>query len=157
VPDGGRLRFETVGFNYRLTEMQGALGRAQMARLPALVERRAALVRQYEARLAGVPRVHRPRCTPGAAPVWQSYVLRLDDAVDRDRVLARLRADGIEATLGTYALSAQPAWAGRVASCPRSQRAFRSTVSLPLHAGLSDGDVAAVAEALARAVAADGA
>jgi len=145
-------RFDRAGFNYRLTELQAAIGIAQMARVESLIARRAELAAGYDQVLATVPGVRRPARRPGARPVWQSYVVLLDEGIDRERARRRLREDGIETTLGSYALSAQPPHAASAPALPNSRRAFRQSLALPLHPSMSDADVARVAERLAAAV-----
>jgi len=152
VEAGDSRRFERAGFNYRLTELQGALGVAQMERLEPAIRRRAELADRYDKALAGVKDVRRPVRRDGTRPVWQSYVVLLQERIDRDRVRLRLREDGIETTLGTYSLSAQPRHSPPAAPLANSRRAFRQSLALPLHPRMSDRDVDQVAARLAAAV-----
>ncbi|HLA76882.1 MAG TPA: DegT/DnrJ/EryC1/StrS family aminotransferase [Vicinamibacteria bacterium] len=152
VQAGGRTRFEQAGFNYRMTEMQGALGVAQMGRLPSIVERRTALAARYGVALRGLDRVTLPVVPEGLRPVWQAYVVLLAEGIDRTAVQARLREQGIETTLGTYAVSAQPHYAGPGRPLPKSLRAQEQALALPLHPGLSEADVDTVARALGAAL-----
>jgi dTDP-4-amino-4,6-dideoxygalactose transaminase len=151
VVEAGRGRFLEAGLNYRMTDFQAAMGLAQMDRLPAILERRAELVRSYAARLEGWPGASLPREPRRARAAWQSFVVLLREGVDRDAVQARLREDGIETTLGTYALGAQPHYRDRP-PLSRSLAAQQRSLSLPLHTRLSDADVERVVAALRRAV-----
>jgi dTDP-4-amino-4,6-dideoxygalactose transaminase len=112
----------------------------------------------YDEALAGLRGVRRPVAPPPRAHTYQSYVVLLDEDVDRDGVIAALRSDGIETTLGTYALHAQPffqrAYGYAIGDLPRSHRAFTGSLALPLFAAMSEDEVAIVAEALARTLAA---
>jgi len=149
--EGGRGRFLEAGLNYRMTDFQGAIGVAQMQRLPAIIERRAAVARMYGSALRSWPGVSLPAIAARARPVWQSYVVLLREGADRDAVQARLREDGIETTLGTYAVAAQPHYRHHP-PLPRSFAAQQRSLALPLHTRLTDADVERVAAALRRAV-----
>lgn len=148
----GQTAFTLAGFNYRLTEFQGALGTVQMGKIEAILARRTALAQLYDTALAAVPGVHCPAAIPGARHTWQSYVILLDESLDRDAVMAALREDGIETTIGTYAVSAQPHYTGRSATLPGSLRAFHCGLCLPLHGQMSPADIEIVADSLRRAV-----
>ncbi len=152
IREGGRFTFEAAGFNYRLSDILAAVGVAQMRKLDAFLAARRRIAAAYDAALAGVERLRRPVTPEWATHTYQSYVVLLDEAVDRDGIIAALRDDGIETTLGTYALHAQPFFARtydlRPGSLPNSHRAFTSSLALPLHGGMSDGDVARVVERL---------
>ena len=99
----------------------------------------------YTERLRDLP-VLLPRADDGDVHGWQAYVLQVDD---RDRVLAGLRAQGIEAQIGTYALNQLGAYADQ-GSFPGAERVFERALALPFHTKLSDSDLDQVAEALTR-------
>lgn len=140
--------FQFPGLNYRLTEFQAAMGLVQLDRLEVFLQRRAALARLYDRALAGIRRLERPRVMEGAHPVWQSYVVLLASGVVRDELRRRLAERGIETTLGTYSVTAQPAYGG-VHAFPNSRRAYEQSLCLPLHTRMADDDVEVVARALA--------
>jgi perosamine synthetase len=72
--------YPLVGFNYRMTDIQAAIGREQLTRLPAIIERRRALAARYREQLADLDRVDAPCEPPWARSNWQSYAVRLRDA-----------------------------------------------------------------------------
>src|SRR5439155_3921468 len=88
------------GLNYRLSDILCAVGLPQARRLDELLARRTQIADGYTERLQHLP-VLLPRADEGDVHGWQAYVLQVDD---RDRVLAELRAQGIEAQIGTYSL-----------------------------------------------------
>jgi len=156
VRDTVGLRFVDNGFNYRLSEIPSALGLDQLGRLDAIVDDRRATAHRYERALLGVEGVHLR--LPGPDEVWsyQSFVVMIDDAVDRDEVVAVLRTAGIETTLGTYAMHAHPAFARfgyAPGDLPHSWRAQRQSLTLPLLPAMAPGDVDRVVEGLRVAVA----
>ena len=132
----------TGAFNYRIPDVLCALGIPQVRRLDELLDARSRVAAGYEERLRGI--VETPSAEEGDVHGWQAYVVRVDD---RDRVLAALRADGIEAQIGTYALHRLGAYRDH-GSFPGADAAFERALALPFHSRLADGDLDRVAEAL---------
>ncbi len=155
---GGRYVFEEAGFNYRLSDILAAVGVAQMRKLDLMLDARRRVAAWYDEALdaAGLEWVQRPRVPEGRRHTYQSYVVVLDPQVDRDGVIANLAGAGIETTLGTYALHAQPFFARTYGfhpgDIPRSLRAFNGTLALPLHAGVGPDEVARVVSQLTSAL-----
>jgi perosamine synthetase len=135
------------GLNYRLSDILCAVGIPQARRLEELLAARTRVADGYSERLRDLP-VQLPVADDGDVHGWQAYVLQVDD---RDRVLAELRAQGIEAQIGTYALPLLGAYAGR-GDFPGAQRVFERALALPFHTRLSAGDLDRVAAALDKLV-----
>ncbi len=152
----GQVRFVLAGFNNRLTEMQGALGVTQMAKLDRIVAARRAGAARYDALFAGTP-VQAPAVPAGSEPVYQSYVVLLPEGADRTAALADLKDAGIEATVGTYHMPLTDFFRTRdgyaEGDFPGADAVFARAVTLPLHEGITDADQARVAETLLAAVA----
>lgn len=152
----GRLRFVEAGFNYRMSDVHAALGLAQVPRHAEVVARRTQLAAALSALLAGTQGVTAPSPPPGFHSSWQAYVIRLDGALDRDAVVDRLREVGVEATIGTYAMHAEPAFGRecgtRPGDLPGSWEVARRSLALPLHQALDSADLERIAEALDSAV-----
>lgn len=148
----GRFTFEAAGFNYRLSDILAAVGVAQMRRLDDLLAGRRRVAEWYLERLRDQQLIRLPITPPGRTHTYQSFVVLLDERIDRDAVIAALREQGIETTLGTYALHAQPFFASlldlRLGDRPGSYRAFRTALALPLHPGMSETDAALVSTSL---------
>jgi perosamine synthetase len=149
-------QFVAAGLNYRMTDFQGALGVVQMGRLEKSIVQRRSLAAAYDEALSDLPWLARPANQGGKSHIYQSYVVLLAGERDRAHVMASLRGEGIECTIGTYACHAQPYFQQRYGyhsgDLPNSYNAFRRTLTLPLHVRMSSQDVNAVAEALRRAV-----
>ncbi|HEV8252466.1 MAG TPA: DegT/DnrJ/EryC1/StrS family aminotransferase [Candidatus Limnocylindria bacterium] len=156
IRQGGRFVFEEAGFNYRMSDILAAVGVAQLRKLDEMLRVRRAVAALYDRALEGVAGVRAPGCPAGSSHTYQSYVVLLDPELDRDAVIARLAGAGIETTLGTYALHAQPFFArsfGRSpGDIPSSFRAFVSSLALPLHAGITSAQVDEVVGALKAAI-----
>lgn len=148
-----RFVFHEAGFNYRLSDIHAAVGVVQMRRFDALVARRRALAKAYRERLADLRGLRLPSEPPEREHVYQAFVVLLDEELDRDEVVSKLRGQGIETTIGTYALHDQPYFRRTLPSwlrdCPRSHFASQHSIALPLYPAMNDDDVDVVSEALA--------
>jgi perosamine synthetase len=144
---GDAADIETAGFNYRLPDVLCALGLPQLARLETLLAARERVAEWYEERLAHL--VATPRADDGDRHGWQAYVVSLDR---RDAVLAGLRAQGIEAQIGTYAVNRFAAYRDRGAF-PGADEASARALALPFSASTTEDEVDRVCAALSRLVA----
>jgi dTDP-4-amino-4,6-dideoxygalactose transaminase len=152
---GTRSVFAEPGFNFRMNDVNGALGLVQVPRHPDVVARRRALAAKLTARLAALGNVVRPQQVPeGHFHPYQAYVVVLDERIDRDAVITALRELEVESTLGTYALHVEPAYSERdcvgPGGLPNSSALMDHTLALPLHEHLNDEDVETIAGALER-------
>jgi dTDP-4-amino-4,6-dideoxygalactose transaminase len=152
------MSFVDVGFNYRLSDILGAIGVVQMGRLSEILRGRRERAEMYAALLDDVAGVTAPVVPPGRTHTYQSYVVLLDDDIDRDGVIDAMRARGIETTLGTYGMHLQPVFRERFgipdAALPNSTRAHRSALTIPLYGSLVEADLQRVVEALRESVSA---
>lgn len=154
VRAGVGMRFEAHGFNYRMSELQAAMGRAQMRRLDEMLAGRRAAAQAYDRALESLGAVSVP-AQGSLGATYQSHVVLLADGIDRDAVCHALREAGIETTLGTYALHAHPAFAPygyRAGDLPHSHRAQEQSLTLPLWPGMGEEVVRQVAGALGTAI-----
>lgn len=148
----GRYRFEDAGFNYRLSDILAAVGVAQLRKLDWIVARRREIAALYDAGLGDLSGVTPPWQPPWGGHVYQSYVVRLDGAIDRDAVIRGMAERGIETTLGTYALHAEPYFVRALGHQPgdltNSWEAYRTTLTLPLFPQMSAATVEHVIQTL---------
>jgi len=148
----GRFIFEAAGYNYRMSDILAAVGVAQMRKLDALIGSKRELAAQLTERLEGIDGAAPPRAPEWGGHTYQSYVIRLDDRIDRDRVIGLMRQRGIETTLGTYALHAQPFFA-RQYDCgpgdlPNSYHAYRQSLAVPLYPPMDELDLGRISRTL---------
>lgn len=144
-----------LGFNYRMTELQAALGISQMSRLDAYVARRHALAARYDAVLADLPLVT-PWQHPDAYSAYHLYVVRCAAVARRD-VFKRLRAAGIGANVHYIPVHTQPYYQQRgflLGDFPLAEAYYAEAISLPLFPTLTEADQDAVIAALRDALAA---
>ena len=140
-----------LGLNYRMTELQAALGLSQMGRLAEFVTRRHALAARYDRLLAGLA-VSRPAQDPSGYSALHLYPVQV---ADRARVFAGLRAAGIGVNVHYIPVHTQPFWQGRGyarGQFPVAEAYYDHAISLPLYAGLTDADQDQVVAALAALV-----
>lgn len=130
-----------VGYNYRMTDLQAAVGIVQLGRLPQIVARRRAIAARYSAAFEAVPGLR-----PVADPAWgtssfQSYWVEVGEQfpIDRDGLLAHLAGDEISARRGIMAAHRQPAHAGvEHGALPVTERLTDSTLILPVFHTMTD-------------------
>lgn len=145
-----------VGYNYRMTNIQAAIGLAQLERVDAHLAARRRVAEGYDVRLAGLAnRLARPVTRPWAEHVHWMYnvVLAEGERRTRDEVMAALEADGIESRPVFYPLHVMPPYApSGQGPFPVAESLAARGISLPTHAGLTDADLDRIVEALARAL-----
>lgn len=156
VPDGPWYYQQVaLGFNYRLTEFQAALGLSQMNRLDEFVAKRHMLARRYDDALAGLP-VVTPWQHPDTYSAYHLYVVRCDAAVRR-LAFDRLRAAGIGVNVHYIPVHTQPYYRQmgfQLGNFPAAESYYAEVISLPLFPALSDADQDKVIAELSRAIAA---
>lgn len=139
--------FDIAGYNYRMSDVQAAMMRVQLRRLPDLVAARSAAADGYAERLGDVDGIDLPVVLEDRTHPWQSYLVTTHASVDRDAVVMALRARGVGSNFGTYASHVQPVY-GTSDVCPVSAHMFVSQFALPMHANLEADDLDYVAEQL---------
>jgi dTDP-4-amino-4,6-dideoxygalactose transaminase len=149
--------YDELGYNYRMTDLQAAIGRVQLARLPELVDRRRRLAHSYAVTLARLNMVEPPAEPAWARSNWQSFCVRLPPEADQREVMQALLDRGISTRRGVmnthlekaYTASGSFRVAGRLT---RSEAAQAGTIMLPLFTQMSEDEVHEVVAALGEAV-----
>lgn len=144
-----------LGWNYRMTEMQAALGLSQMTRLDSFIARRSQLADAYDTALAELP-VKCPGRLRDAKSSWHLYVIRLNDALRHRVVFEELRAAGIGVNLHYIPVHLQPFYRElgfSTGDFPTSEDYYSRAISIPIHPGLKDSEQDYIVSALSKAVA----
>ena len=150
--------YSALGFNYRMTDIQAAIGREQLKRLPAIVARRRELASRYSERLRRMTGVTAPLEPEWARSNWQSYAVRLDGGIDQRSVMQRLLDDGVSTRRGVMnahrerAYAAEGSWRAAPGGLLRSQTAQDTAIILPLYHQMTAAEQDRVVEALQRAI-----
>jgi len=145
-----------LGYNYRLSEINAALGCAQMQRLDSILAARTAVAETYDSLLSERPEFLRPVIQPfGMKVSWFVYVVRLPAALgrhDRDEVVRQMQAVGIQCGRYFAPIHSQPAYANLPAgeALPATERESERTIALPFFTSMSDAEVKRVASELFR-------
>ena len=149
-----RESYLEVAFNYRLTDIQAAMGVEQLRRLPGMVARRQELAARYDKALAGQPTIRTPVVPADVAWYVQSYAVRLDGwgAQARDAVMQYMLDAGIATRPGVMTAHREPAYSELRLSLPGSEQASDCSLVLPLFTTLEAAEQDAVIEALRDAV-----
>jgi dTDP-4-amino-4,6-dideoxygalactose transaminase len=142
VPPGWYYEQQLLGYNYRMTDIQGALGLSQLERLSAYVERRNELAVAYDAAFKGMP-VQRPVVTPGSVSAFHLYLIRLGRGVascSRRQLFDELRAEGVGVNLHYMPVHLQPYYRDlgfAPGYCPEAELHAEEAITLPLYPGLT--------------------
>lgn len=149
-------RYEMLGFNYRMNDIEAAIGRAQLERLPEVLRVRRAQAERYAHFLQGIPGLVLPSEPAWARANWQSYCVRLPAGSDQKQVMQALRDEGIATRRGVMCAHREPAYpkgSHRVApgGLAESERAQDECLILPLFHTLTAVEQGRVAQALRRA------
>lgn len=140
--------FEMLGYNYRLSDILAAVGLVQVRRIEALVEKRRRLADHYAKVLDDLSATVRPPVEkPWSKHVFQSYVVTLLRDGVRDRVILGMRERGVETTIGTYSLTKLPLFQ-EATPCPKGNRAFENSLTLPMYYDLTERDIDTVVRGL---------
>jgi perosamine synthetase len=169
--EAAQVDFESypeLGYNYRMSDLQAAVGREQLRRLPGIVARRRALAQRYQELLAGLDAFAAPPEPAWARSNWQSYAVRLPEGAGQRRVMQLLLEEGIATRRGvmcahredafppgTWRCGAEPCGCppagGICPHLPESERVQDRTILVPLFPELADEDLSRVVAALRRA------
>jgi len=137
-----RVMFETydeIGYNYRMTDLQAAVGIEQLKRLPDVLRVRRALAARYTEAFSEVEWLQVPYVPRYANPNYQSYILRIGASAPmcRDALMAHLLRKGIATRRGIMCIHQEKAYRARQWSLPQSERATDTTITLPLYHGMT--------------------
>jgi len=148
-----------LGYNYRLTDFQCALGLSQLRKLPGWVRRRQELARRYDRAFADLPGVGPLEVRPEVEHAYHLYVIALDPAAlsaSRAEVFAALRAEGVAVNVHYIPVHWHPFYRQRFGTreglCPVAEAAYERILSLPLYAGMTDADADSVVDAVEKVV-----
>lgn len=154
APDGVEepwyYEMEELGLNYRLTDIQAALGSSQLRRAAEFVARRRAIADVYHRAFAGLDAIRLPTTRPGVASAWHLYVIRVRAGAEmRRRLFVRLRELGLGVQVHYIPVYWHPYYRRlgyRPGLCPNAEEFYSQAISLPMFPGMTDTDVESVVE-----------
>ena len=139
--------FNLLGFNYRMTDLQGAVGLAQLAKLDRFIADRDRWAQWYMQQLAGIAWLRMPQRPADGSHAWQAFVTSVDPAtapLPRNRIMELLQAAGVATRPGTHAVHMLGYYAKRYGISPTdylgAMDCDRNTMAIPLHNRMDEAD-----------------
>ena len=132
-----------LGYNYRITDLQSALGLSQLTRIDQFIERRRELAARYSEELSHLP-IRFQLQAEGCSSAWHLFPIRIKKSyggLDRSKVFARLRSAGIGVNVHYFPVHLQPWYQSmgfRAGQFPESEHYYSEAISLPMYFELSD-------------------
>ena len=151
--DGLPTNFESypeIGYNFRITDIQAAIGLCQLDRLDDMLARRRKVAEFYLAALSNHPHLAPPFVPDHAEPNWQSFQVRVRPGgpLSRNEVMEALHHEGIATRRGVMASHLEPPYRDRNHSLPHTEHAAAECLQLPMHAGMGEADSGIVISAV---------
>jgi dTDP-4-amino-4,6-dideoxygalactose transaminase len=150
--------FDALGFNYRMTDLQAAVGLTQLGRLDDFLAERDVLANSYNDALGDIEWLQLPCVPQGYRHSWQSYVvvIRPESPVGRGELMARLQDRGVSARPGTHAVPALSLYRRMMGTEPEAfpvaSMLHQRAMAIPLHNRMTEDDVAYVSTAIRESV-----
>ncbi len=155
----GWLSHARLGFNYRISDINSALGSAQVQRLPELLERRSSVAERYNSLLAKVPQIETQHIAPDVDMSWFVYVVRLDESFsrnERDRILHLLRDRGVGCSNYFPCIHLEPFYREEYGHAPGDFPIAESisdrSIALPFFGRMTDEQIGRVVDELTNAI-----
>ncbi len=151
---GNKMDFELAGLNYRMTDFQAALGVGQLDRFSDELNKRKKLAGVYYHLLKDQNGIHLPENSDGHS--WQSFMVVLDAAISREKIIEELLLRGIQSNLGAQALNCLSYYKNKyyndIQPLPNAERLYSQGLVLPIYGKLNSDDIAFISDALIRIV-----
>lgn len=147
--EGKRYWHDVIGYNYRLTDMQGAVGCAQLENREQIINEKKRIYRRYLQNLSGIEGMEFQQIQDEVEPVMWAVALKIDPEYfrgDRDFLIEQMHKKSIETRPGFYSFSVMPVY--EAPSLPVSESVGRSVISVPSYSFISDDDIDYICEQL---------
>jgi len=145
-------QFTDVGYNYKMSDINAAVGVAQLRKLDKILRRKRDLAKHWNEEIEHMDLVTPPYVAKHVEHCYQTYVAVVDGRVDRNGLIETLGTRGIQTNIGTYSCHLQPVYNSKD-SCPRSAQLFNTAIALPLYYSMQDADIELAAASLRQSVA----
>jgi dTDP-4-amino-4,6-dideoxygalactose transaminase len=147
--------FEVLGFNYRMTDLQGAIGFVQLQKLDKFISERQDFALHYMEALSDLPWIQMPQMPLDGQHAWQSFVTRIipsEAPMERDLIMEKLQNKGIASRPGTHAIHMLDYYRSTFGYSPEdlpgAKYCHENTLSLPMHNKLTMSDIEFIAKTL---------
>jgi perosamine synthetase len=150
VDEQGNRSFGTCGWNYRLSEFQGALGNVQLTRFSNMLVHRKLIAEWYHEHLSDLEEVRLPELDN--KHTWQTFMTVLSASISRESLIAEMKSKGVESSMGAFAAHLLPSFNSSKSnlpdSCPVSTELYQQGLALPMHSFMDEGKVKRVSSVL---------
>lgn len=147
-----------LGYNYRMTDIQAALGLSQLKKLDSFVEKRKKYAAMYDAQLKDLPEIILPRQLDYADSSWHLYIIRLNLPMlttNRKEIFQALQKENIGVNVHYIPVHTHPFYQRlgyKLGICPQAERLYEEVITLPLFSGMTEKDVRDVTEAVRKVI-----
>lgn len=145
-----------LGYNYRITDFQCALGISQLKKLPDWIKRRQEIAAAYDAAFANSAEITPLKTGDGISNAFHLYVIKIAEDIDREKVFGELRKNGLGVNLHYIPVHLHPYYQRTFKTgpglCPIAERAFKQIISIPMYPAMTDADVAQVIDTVTTTV-----
>ncbi len=152
----GKIDFVLPGYNYRLTEIQAAIGVIQLEKLEEIIDKKIKLAKIYNRELKNIKGIKIPGYKKDVRHTYQTYYVILEESIDRDEVIKELRNKEIESNYGAYAIHTLKYYKEKYrlkdSDFENSLKAYKQGLALPLSYEMTEEDVSFVIENLKRII-----
>jgi len=154
----GAWQYEMVdlGFNYRISDIQCALGITQLKKLPLFLEKREAVAKLYDQKFDTLSKITPLKRLPDAKSAWHLYVVKLPDVAIREDAFNKMREAGIGVNVHYIPVHLHPYYRNNFAmslgDCPIAEKVYESILTLPIWPGMTEKNVTTVVETLMECV-----
>jgi len=144
--------FADLGYNYKLSDINAAIALVQLKKYDKVLEHRLKLVSLYNDLLAEKQEFALPVIARNATSVYQTYAIVLNDSINRNRVIHKMRENGVQTQIGTYSSFIQPVYKNTADKCPVSLSLFEHSLALPLFHEMTESQVETVVDTLLKII-----
>ncbi len=144
-----------AGMNYRMTDIQAAIGIVQFRKLPEILRLRRQLAERYEEAIAEIPQLQLPKWPEGSTSNYQSFVVQIvENGINRDDIVQFMNSNGINCVRGIKPVHQEPLYEGFASDdeLPETVRAGRQSFFVPIYPGMTDSEQERVVQTLRKAV-----
>ncbi len=134
------IDFVVAGFNYRMNEIEAAMGIVQLEKINEIIKERERVYSEYIKLLKDIPFVVPQLVREGNKAVLQAFVIKLENMSNKE-VISKLIESGVEANIGTYALNELSYYKAQEGECPVSSKLYKSCVALPFYNEMSREEI----------------
>ena len=143
--------FTEIGYNYKMSDITAAVGVAQIRKLDKIIERKRELAKYWDEKLEEIELIEPPYVSKNVKHIYQSYVVLVDRAINRNKLIVTLMKKGVQTQIGTYASHIQPVYNSNQ-KCQNSLDIFNRSLALPMYYMLKEEDIDVAATHLKKAI-----